>query len=154
MQVTDQDLEMVFLGLVGAGTFSLYGVAPDGTVVELFEPRAEISGGNQVLGSMGIAQINFADVQGDLWFTSFETRYTAAGGNAAQRVDVIVNRLSGDGVLEEEVARFVDGQSTGFQGQKFWRTAIEWQGEYTLPILDGAALNGIRDVTLDRYSVA
>ncbi len=154
MRVATQDYELVFLGLAGNASFGLWGVAADGTLTRLYQPGSQVEGGNQRLGSMGIAQSNLAEVGGDLWFTSLETEYSEAGGNRAQGFDVIVNRLSGDGVLNTEVTRFEMAQATGYQGQSFWQSAIDWQGAYTLPVLDATTNGQLGVVNGDVFSVS
>ncbi|SEM69626.1 calcium-binding protein [Palleronia pelagia] len=154
MRVTSNDIEVVFLGLRGSGTFELYGATGTGELVPLFRPDSQISGGDQTLGSMGIAQVNLADVQGDLWFTSLETVYSEAGGNRAQGLNVVVHRITHEGILDSGIARFENAQATGYQWSSFWPSAIDWQGNYTLPILDGDLGGRLGVVNGDVYTVS
>lgn len=132
MPDVERDLDLVFLGLIGASSYRVFGVTTGGEVIEVFDPSTALIVDDAV-GTMTLGKTNFAVVGDDLHFTWMQTEFDAETGRFSH-VNTMVSRLSDDGELDD-IAQITRFEPLGRVGDRFIPLATEFSDLYALPLI-------------------
>jgi Ca2+-binding RTX toxin-like protein len=146
-----QDIELLFLGLVGADNYRLYGVTPGGEVVEVFDPLAGATGAGTSIGTMTLGRTNFAVVGDDLHFTWTENLYDPITGRFAGS-NIVVSRLADDGGLDD-LGKITGYETLGRSGDRYFPLATGFGDLYALPLIESAVGGPLGKVNGDIFGV-